>query len=108
MIRMSCKPERLGGAHSIHSALYLNNKVITVTLQSFVKVPHVPPEHVLRGVGDLGAVLAGVLPHPDVLPVDVVGDDVLLRRVLTTQGAHVVVVGLVSRHVVLALVRTRR
>ena len=74
----------------------------------FVEVPHVPPEHVLRGVGDLGAALAGVLPHPDVLPVDVIRDDVLLRRVPAAQRAHVVVAGLVSRHVVLALVRIRR
>ena len=75
---------------------------------SFVVVPHVAPEHVLGGVGGLGAVLAGVLPHADVLPVDVVGDDVLLRRVLAAHRAHVVVVGLVPRHVVLALVRERR
>ena len=77
-------------------------------MRSFVEVPHVPPEHVLRGVGDLGAALAGVLPHPDVLPVDVIRDDVLLRRVPAAQRAHVVVAGLVSRHVVLALVRIRR
>ena len=94
--------------HKISSALYTTTLSITAKCSSFVKVPHVPPEHVLGGVGDLGALLAGVLPHPDVLAVDVVGDDVLLRRVAAAQRAHVVVVGLVSRHVVLALVRIRR
>ena len=88
--------------------MYTTTSSITAKCSSFVKVPHVPPEHVLGGVGHLGALLAGVLPHPDVLAVDVIGDDVLLRRVAAAQRAHVVVVGLVSRHVVLALVRIRR
>ena len=39
-------------------------------------VPFVPPEHVSCGVGDVRAVFARVLPHPDVLAVDVVSDDV--------------------------------
>ena len=71
-------------------------------------VPFVPPEHVSCGVGDVRAVFARVLPHPDVLAVDVVSDDVLLRRVLAAHPADVVIGGLVARHVVLAVVRVRR
>ena len=101
-------PHVCSRSHPHECVLYTTTSSITAKCSSFVKVPHVPPEHVLGGVGDLGALLAGVLPHPDVLAVDVVGDDVLLRRVAAAQRAHVVVVGLVSRHVVLALVRIRR
>ena len=49
--------------HKISSALYTTTSSITAKCSSFVKVPHVPPEHVLGGVGGLGAVLAGTVLH---------------------------------------------